>query len=242
MIRFNGNSILVVEGDKAYAFQLKQILEERGAMVTTTSSIDESRKHLNRVDFDMIICSQSLSDGSARDLMDWCKDSLSNIPIFAALGNCTQFEKKQLEKLGVENFFSKNDSVKLFDDISRALFSFDDFKKNFLESRFEKGISYELKIGGKKIMVKALEIMEKGVFLSFETPFSLGHSATLSLNCSEGLNIDSVTLRGALQGEFAGGQYFQVQDEDLKLWEKILSQLCKKQDDVTQFLKKASGK
>ena len=91
-------------------------------------------------------------------------------------------------------------------------------------------------------MVKALEIMEKGVFLSFETPFSLGHSATLSLNCSDGLNIESVSLRGALLGEFAGGQFFQVQDEDLKHWEKLLSQLCKKQDDVTQFLKKASGK
>ena len=242
MIRFNGNSILVIEGDKAYAFQLKEILEERGAMILSCSSIEESKKHLNKADFDMIICSQSLSDGTARDLIEWCKDSLSNLPIFAALGNCTQFEKKQLEKIGVENFFSKTDSVKLFDDISRALFSFDEFKKNYLESRFEKGISYELKIGGKKIMVKALEIMEKGVFLSFETPFSLGHSATLSLNCSDGLNIESVSLRGALLGEFAGGQFFQVQDEDLKLWEKLLSQLCKKQDDVTQFLKKASGK
>ncbi len=242
MIRFNGNSILVVETDKAYSYQLREILEERGALVMTTLTLAEAKKNLNRADFDMIICSQSLSDGTARDLMDWCKDSLSSLPIFAALGNCTQFEKKQLQKLGVENFFSRTDSVKLFDDISRALFSFDDFKKNFLESRYEKGISYELKIGGKKIMVKALEIMEKGLFLSFETPFSLGHSATLFLNCSDGLNIESVSLRGDLQGEFSGGQYFHVHDEDMKLWENLLSQLCKKQDDVTQFLKKASGK
>jgi ActR/RegA family two-component response regulator len=242
MIRFNGNTILVVETDKAYSQQLKQILEERGALVMINLTLSEAKQSLHRADFDMIICSQTLADGSARDLMDWCKDSLATLPIFAAIGNCSQFEMKQLQKLGVVNFFSRNDSVKLFEDIYRALFSFDEFKKSFLDSIYEKAITYELKVGGKKIAVKALEIMEGGVFLSFETPFTFAHSATLILNCSDGLNIESVILRGDLVGEFAGGQFFHVHDEDRKLWENLISQFSKKQDDVTQFLKKASGK
>lgn len=242
MIKFNGNSILLVEGDQAYAYQLKQILEERGAIVVLSQNLKEAKNCLNHSDFDLVIASHKLSDGNVRDLFEWAKDSLSTIPTLAAIGNCTQLEKKQLEKLGVNNFFSKSDSVKLFDDISKALFSFDDFKKNFLESRYERGISYELSAGGKKISVKALEIMEKGIFLSFESPFTFGHVAVLKLSCTEGLHIESLSVSGVLQGEFSEGQFFKVNDDELNKWGTLLSQLDQKQVEVTEFLKKASGK
>lgn len=242
MIKFNGNSILLVEGDQAYAYQLKQILEERGAMVVLTHNLKEAKNSLNHSDFDLLISSHKLQDGNVRDLFEWAKDSLSTLPTLAAIGSCTQLEKKQLEKLNVRNFFSKSDSVKLFDDISKALFSFDDFKKNYLESKYERGIAYELSADGKKISVKALEIMDKGVFLSFEGPLALGLVATLKLTCSEGLHIESITVSGVLQGEFTGGQFFKVDDDELKKWEVLLSQLDQKQGEVTEFLKKASGK
>ena len=242
MISFNGNSILVVESDVAYAVQLKQMLSDRGAIVALSHTVDDAKKCLNRSDFDMIISTHKFADGSARDLFTWCKDSLSNVPVLAAIGNCTQFEKKQLEKLGVESFFSKSDSVKLFEEISIALFDIDEFKKNYLESRFEKGISYELKVGNKKISVKALEIMDKGVFLSFETPFTFGHEASLELKCPEGLDITALIVTGMLQGEFAGGQFFKVNDEYTAKWEKFLTELNRKQGEVSEFLRKASGK
>lgn len=242
MIKFNGNSILLVEPDQAYAIQLREILEEKGAMVTLTHSFKDAQKTLNRSDFDLMISAHSLKDGSIRELFEWCKDSLSTIPVFASIGNCTQLEKKQLEKLGVEFFFSKADSIKLIDDISRSLFSFEDFKQNYLDSRHEKGILYELKVGGKMFSAKALEIMDKGIFLSFEAPFSFGHEATLNLSGCEKLNIEPISVNGVLQGEFSEGQFFKVNDSDLKKWENLLSQLNKKQGEVTEFLKKASGK
>jgi CheY-like chemotaxis protein len=242
MIKFNGNSILVVESDKVYAIQLKQILEERGAILSVCHSLSDARKNLNNSDFDMIICAHQIADGSARELMEWCKDCLSTLPIFSAIGNCTQIEKKQLEKLGVQHFLSKNDSVKLFNDISRALFSFDEFRKNYLDSRIEKGIQYELSVGDKVLHVKALEIMDKGVFLSFDAPFKFGHAARLSLTCTPELQIDSITVTGMLQGEFAEGQFFRVNDEFFDSWKTLLNQLDKKQEEVTMFLKKASGK
>ncbi len=242
MIRYNGNSILVVGTDEAYALQMREVLEERGAIVRYCITLVQAKKNLSKSDFDMIICSKSLNDGSARDLINWCKDNLSNIPIFSALGEYTQLEKKQLQNIGVKNFFSRNNASNLLDDISRALFNFDEFKKNLLESHYEKGISYELKVGGKKIIVKAQNIMDRGVFLSFEAPLSVGFPATLFLNFADVLNLQSISLRGDLQGEFAGGQYFQVSKEDMKQWENLLSHLCKKQDDVTEFLKKASGR
>lgn len=242
MISFNSNSILVVESDIAYAIQLKQILEEKGAMVVLSHNLEEAKKCLNRADFDLVICAHKLVDGNVRDLFGWCKHSLSSLPVLAANGNCTQFEKKQLEKLGVENFFSKADSVKLLDDISKSLFDFDDFKKNYLEAKFEKGISYELKVGNKKISVKALEIMDKGVFLSFETPFTFGHSATLELKCSEDMLVSEICVSGVLQGEFSGGQFFKVNDEFLNKWEQLLTELNRKQGEVSEFLRKASGK
>lgn len=242
MIKFNGNSILLVETDQAYAIQLKEILVEKGAMVTLTHTYKDAQKILNRSDFDLMISAHNLGDGNIRDLFQWCKDSLSSIPVMASIGNCTQLEKKQLQKMGVEFFFSKADSLKLIDDISRSLFSFEDFKQNFLDSRHEKGILYELKVGGKKFAVKALEIMDKGIFLSFEAPFGLGHEASLQLSGCEKLNIEPVTVNGVLQGEFSEGQFFRVNESDLKRWENLLSQLNKKQGEVTEFLKKASGK
>ncbi len=84
--------------------------------------------------------------------------------------------------------------------------------------------------------------MDKGIFLTFEAPFSFGHEATLELSGCEKLNIESVSVSGALQGEFSEGQFFKVSDSDLKKWENLLSQLNKKQGEVTEFLKKASGK
>jgi len=242
MIKFNGNSILLVEGDRAYAYQLKQILEDRGAIVSLAQDMKEARNSLNKSDFDLMISCHKLPDGSARDLVEWAKDNLSTLPTFAAIGNCTQLEMKQLQKLGVESFFSKTDSVKLFDDISKALFSFDEFKKNFLESRYERGISYELSASGKTISVKALEIMDKGIFLSFDGPFAFGHVAILKLTCTEDLHIESISVSGVLQGEFSEGQFFKVNDDELNKWENLLSQLDQKQGEVTEFLKKASGK
>ncbi len=242
MSRFNGNSILIVDNDQVYATQLKEILEARGAMVMKTLSLQEARIGMNRCDFDMVICSHKLPDGHARELVEWCKDSLSSLPIFAAIGNCTQLEKKQLEKLGVKSFLSKSDSAILFDDISKALFSIESFGKDFLEAKFEKGIAYELKVGGKKIVVRALEILEKGIILSFETPFTFGHPATLVLTACDGLMIDSCIVNGTLQGESSDGQFFKVNDEDLVSWRQLLKQLDKKQDEVTEFLKRASGK
>ncbi len=242
MSRFHGNSILLVEPDQAYAIQLREILTEKGAMVTLSHSSQEAQKTLHRSDFDLMICTHHLGDGNIRDLFQWCKDSLSTIPVFASIGNCTQLEKKQLEKMGVEFFFSKSDSLKLINDISRSLFSFEEYKQNFLDSRLEKGILYELKVGGKKIAVKALEIMDKGIFLSFEAPFALGHEANLQLLGCEKLNIEPVSVSGVLRGEFSEGQFFKVNESDLKKWENLLSQLSKKQGEVTEFLKKASGK
>lgn len=242
MIKFNGNSILIVEPDQAYAIQLKEILVEKGAMVTLSHSIKEAQKTLNRSDYDLMISAHKFSDGNIRDLFDWCKDSLSSIPVLASIGNCTQLEKKQLQKIGVEFFFSKADSLKLIDDISKALFSFEEFKQNYLDSRSEKGILYELKVGGKKFAVKALEIMDKGMFLTFESPFAFGHEASLELSGCEKLNIEPISVGGVLQGEFSEGQFFKVNESDLKKWESLLSQLNKKQGEVTEFLKKASGK
>lgn len=242
MISFNSNLILLVESDVAYAIQLKQILEEKGAMVTIAHNVEDAKKSLNRADFDLLISAYQFPDGSVRDLFGWCKDCLSSLPILAAVGNCTQLEKKQLEKLGVQNFFLKSDSVKLFEDISRSLFDFDKFKKAYLESKYEKGINYELKVGNKRLSVKALEIMDKGVFLSFETPFSFGHPATLELKSSEGIEITPITVSGVLQGEFSEGQFFKVNDEYLNKWEQLLTELSRKQDEVSAFLRKASGK
>lgn len=242
MSRFHGNSILIVETDLVYATQLKEVLESRGAMVMKTHSLDEARSGMNRCDFDMVICTHKLKEGSVRQLVEWCKDSLSSLPTFAAIGNCTQLEKKQLEKLGVNCFLSKIDSIRLLEDISKALFSIDAFRKDFLDAQFEKGIAYELKVGGKKIVVRALEILDKGIFLSFEAPFTFGHPAMLVLTAADGLMIDSCSVNGTLQGESTDGQYFRVNDEDLVSWRKLLQQLDKKQCEVTDFLKRASGK
>lgn len=241
MIKFNGNSILLVEDDKSYAYQLKQILEEKGAFVVVSQTLKDAKNCLNHSDFDLLISSHKFPDGNVRDLFEWAKDSLSTLPVLAAIGNCTQLEKKQLDKLGVKNFFSKSDSLKLFDDISKALFSFEDFKKSYLESRYERGIAYELSSAGQMIQVKALEIMKDGVFLSFEKPLGSGKEASLKLICCDDLHIESILVRGVLQGEFSEGQFFKVNHDDLSKWEILLSQLYQKQDEVTQFLKKASG-
>lgn len=242
MTSFNSNLILLVESDVAYAIQFKQILEEKGAIVIAVHNVEDAKKALNRADFDLLISAHNFSDGNVRDLFNWCKDSLSTVPVLAAIGNCTQLEKKQLEKLEVQNFFLKSDSVKLFEDISRSLFDFDKFKKDYLESKYEKGVSYELKVGNKRISVKALEIMDKGVFLSFETPFSFGHTATLELKSADGIDVTPVIVCGVLQGEFSEGQFFKVNDEYLAKWEQLLTELDRKQNEVSEFLRKASGK
>lgn len=241
MIKFNGNSILLVENDHAYAYQFKQTLEEKGAIVVVSPNLKDAKNCLNHSDFDLVISSHKFSDGNVRDLFEWAKDSLSTLPVLSVMGNCTQLEKKQLDKLGIKIFLSKSDSIKLFEDISKALFSFDDFKKSYLESRYERGIAYELSAAGNVIQVKALEIMEKGVYLSFEKPFTSRTEVSLKLICCDDLHIESVTVKGFLQGEFSEGQFFKVNDDDLSKWEILLSQLYQKQDEVTQFLKKASG-
>jgi ActR/RegA family two-component response regulator len=242
MVRFNGNSIFIVDADRVYAIQLKQILEERGAMVTIGHTLADAKKTLNRVDFDLLICTLQLADGSARELMEWCKDSLSNIPSFGTMGNSTELERKQLAKLGINHFFSKIDSIKLINDISRALFSFDEFKKNYLEASFERGVVYELVAGSKTVNVKALEIMDTGVFLSFDPPFGFGQTAHLNMTSTPDLHIESLSVKGVLQGEFTGGQFFKVDKDHLDGWKKLLGQLDKKQEEVSMFLKKASGK
>lgn len=242
MISFSGNSILLIEGDRAYGIQLKEILREKGAIVTFVSKFSEARAHLEHSDVDLIVSVFGLPDGSLRSLVDWCQESLSTVPGFAGLGNCTQLERKQLEKLGVETFVSKADSSSLLDHLSRALFDFDDFKRSYLESRQEHGIAYELRVGKRVMVARALEITDKGVFLSFEAPVSFGQEAVLDLSCTREVKLGSKSFNGILQGEFSEGQFFKVNENELSGWNDFLSELQRKQGEVTDFLKKAAGK
>lgn len=242
MISFDGNSILLVESDKAYAVQLKEGLTRRGAMVTLSHSIAEAKVYLGQSDFDLLVTGHQFSDGPVRELVEWCKDSLSNVPTFSAMGNCSQLERRQLEKLGVQSFLLRGHSEEIFQSISKALFNIHDFKKKYLESTLEKGINYELRVGNKRISVKALEITDQGIFLSFESPFRLGLSGRLELVCSEEIHMDSFHVEGILQGQSSEGIFFKISDQDKVRWVEFLSQLNRKQDEVSEFLRKASGK
>lgn len=242
MISLNGNSILLVEVDLAYGYQLKEVLQKKGASVSLSQTISGAKQLLDRQDYDLVISCHKIEDGNIRDFFQWCLSALSIQPVLAAIGKCSQLEQKQLEKLGIEKFFSKFDSVKLMEDISQALFNVQTYKKSFLEAQTGREIEYHLNTGDRAVPVKAQEIMGDGAFLSFEIPLPPGKILTLNLYCPEELHIVPISVRGSLQGEFSDGQFFQVSHEDLTLWKGLIHQLDQRQGHVTEFLKKASGK
>lgn len=240
MIRFDGNSILIIDGDKAYCAQLCEVLKIMGAQCFHAPDICSSKILFKKYEFDLVICNYYLADGIIHQLIDWCGTNLSILPVFTCLGYPMPSDNLLFHKMAIAEVFSKGDQ-KMLSRLSNLLFDFNQFHESLLEMITPSEIVVRASVGSKTVEVKPIEVFDEKVFLQSEQKFTQGTHGVLKFSLCFDNQTHSFMIPGFFEGSSSEGVHFRVTANYLSNWQEFLHYLNKKQLNITQFMNKAAG-
>jgi hypothetical protein len=241
MIRLDGNTILVVDTDKVYGTQLKEVLSIHGGTCFFASDIASSKDLLKKYDFDLVISNYYLVDGLIHQIIDWSAKTLSYQPIFTCIGYPLPADSDLSQKQSIADVFSKSDFSRMLSGISYLLFDFDEFQKSLNELVAPEEIKINLKAGDRSLVVSPLEISSDKVFLLLDEEFNKGTFGILKFSFVYEKKVHDFVIPGLFEGKFSGGQVFKISSAYNTSWNRFLNFLHLRQLTITGFLKKAAG-
>lgn len=237
-----GNSILLVDNDQPFVEKLKKSLNDKGASTFGVCFIEDAKTILLNRDIEFVICSYYLADGLIHQLIDWCKETLDDLPLFVSLGIPSHTDIDIQHRHLIADAWEKIDSIdKLVEIISKHAFNEGQFKEVILGLVENRGIKIELISDRQKIMAMPQELVKDGLFVTTEIPYPVNTCAILRLSVYEGDQYINFSVLGFFREIQSTGQKFCVFGGYLKTWDKVLNLIEKRQLRTTKFLKKASG-
>lgn len=243
MKRLDGNSILIIEGDKVYTEKLRQTFVNTGAQVAIVWSVTDAVKSLEIYDFDVVLCGYYLPDGLIHHVIDWSREHLKLLPVFVALGSSIPGDESLLRRHLISYIFSRSDDhLKIVDGIYGFLFDFNKFYESLLAVVEPRGINMELTVNTERMAVTPIEITQDGIFVALPNRFENGTFAHMNICLYENMKVESYTLIGSLGGKMLGGQLFKINESYRGTWHKLISRLEDRQMHITGFLRKVAGK
>jgi hypothetical protein len=241
MIRLDGNAILLADSDPGFLNPLADELSRHGARCFIAADMGQARELLSKFDFDLVISNYYLSDGIIYQLMDWCTNNLSFLPIFTCVGHPFGADEGISQKQAIVNVFHKHETRQILSGVSRLLFSFSDFHENLLEMIDPSEIKIEICVSEYNFLVSPLEINEDNVYLAMDREFSKGTFGVLKFAVVLEERYHSFIIPGSLDEKCQSGQVFVVDDKYRGHWKHFLNYLNMKQVKITKFLSKAAG-
>lgn len=163
-----GNNILIIESGREYNQKLQQALSETGAQTSVAESIMEAKGLLKARDFDVVICSYFLKDGSIHNVIDWSKGNLENLPVFITIGSELTGDLNSMQRTLISKAYKKNEIGAMIKDIRKLLFNFESFLKGLVEAVEQRGISLEVIVDGEKYSALPVEIDGEGMLIEVQ--------------------------------------------------------------------------
>lgn len=241
MRRLDGNKILIVDSEWHYALQLSETLSDVGAICTVTSSFHQAKSTLINDDFDLILCSQKLDDGTIANLYAWSKIHLPMMPVFAALGDNKVRNEYVLKDCKLAGYLDKPDPQEMIQQVSNFLFNFEDFVSCILNMTDTSSIHYELHLSRHEFNFRPSEATEEGMFFETDDKCPLDELGFLHIYFFDGNLARKFILAGYPELRLRGGHFFKVHLHYLPVWNRVMKKLDLKQEHISNFLKKAAG-
>lgn len=241
MNRFDGNTILIADGDRVYGTQLAEVLGKNGAKCFYTENLGGAKKLFLKYDFDLVISNYYLSDGVIHQLIDWCSGNLRTLPIFTCLGYPLPADSELSQKFSIADIFSKSDSRRMLSGLSALLFDFNAFHESLLEIITPTEILIEIMVGTNSFMVTPLELTSNSMYVQMDSQFTCGTFGILKFSLGNGKNSQSFIIPGSFETGVIEGQIFKINKTYVPNWEKFLKFLDDRQVDITYFMCKAAG-
>ena len=241
MTRIDGNSILIVEGDKAYAAQLADCLNFHGARCFRAETLTQARELLGKYDFDLVISNYYLSDGVILQLIDWCNDTLKSLPLFTCVGYPIVGDKRISQRHSIVDVFNKNDPQAMLKRVSRLLFDFDELYESLLQMIAPNEILLEFQFEEKTYHVTPIEITSDSIFFQADQNLDHGMFGVVKFIIQGEGYSERFVIPGYLKIETSHSACFCVHEQYRLNWERFLLFLNRKQGKITDFMKKAAG-
>lgn len=241
MNRFDGNTILIADGDKAFGTQLADVLSYNGATCFYSADLESAKKLFGKYDFDLVISNYYLSDGVIHQMIDWCSDNLRTLPIFTCVGYPLPADSELSQKYSIADVFSKNDARRMLTGLSKLLFDFNQFHESLLEMVVPTEVIIEIKVGPNSFLVRPIELTADSMFVQMDCNFTRGTFGVLKFSLGQGENSQNFIIPGFFEGQYSEGQMFKINKTYLPNWDRFLKFLDDKQMDITHFMKKAAG-
>jgi len=241
MSRFDGNTILIADGDRVYGTQLADVLAQNGAKCFYTEDLEGAKNLFLKYDFDLVISNYYLSDGVIHQLIDWCSDNLRTIPIFTCLGYPLPADSELSQKFSIADIFSKSDSRRILSGLSKLLFDFNAFHESLFEMITPDEILIEIKVGTNSFIFRPLELTSNSMYVQMDSHFSRGTFGILKFSFGNGENNQNFIIPGFFETGEIEGQIFKINKTYVPNWGKFLKFLDNRQVDITHFICKAAG-
>lgn len=241
MNRFDGNTILIAEGDKVFGTQLAEALSFNGATCFYAEDLESAKKLFNKYDFDLVISNYYLSDGVIHQMIDWCSENLLTMPIFTCVGYPLAGDCGLSQKHSISDVFSKNDSRRIMTGLSKLLFDFNQFHESLLEMITPTEVLIEIQIGLSSFLVRPIELNNDSMFVQMDCQFTRGSFGVLKFSLGHGEKCQNFIIPGFFENQFSEGQVFKINKKYISSWMKFLAFLDDKQMNITHFMNKAAG-
>jgi len=100
--------ILIVDDEPDICSYFSKILQSMGFLVESVLTLKDARKALEKNGYSILICDQSLPDGSGEDLIRWCRTIHTGyIYIIAISANCDDCDILDVIDIGADEFIPK---------------------------------------------------------------------------------------------------------------------------------------
>ena len=241
MLRLNGNTILIVDGDVKFCQQLDELLTRHGARCFFARSMSAAKELLGKFDFDLVLCSYNLPDGIIHQLIDWCEDQVSLLPIFASLGYSLPNEVNFSQRQSIAEVFLQKDTFSILAAMPKLLFDYKDFRQSLHDTFFNHGLILEVKAAGVIHLSKPIEISGTQLLISSDKSFEEGTFGIIKLTFNDHQPTDNYILPGFFDEATAEGQVFLIDQKYGSRWNLFLKRLHDKQSSINTFMKKVSG-
>lgn len=241
MNRFDGNTILIAEGDKIFGTQLAEVLSYHGATCFYAEDLENAKKLFAKYDFDLVISNYYLSDGVIHQMIDWCSDNLRTLPIFTCVGYPLVGDCELSQRHSIADIFTKNDSRRILTGLSKLLFDFNQFHESLLEMITPTEVLIEIQVGLSSFLVRPIELNNDSMYVQMDCQFGRGTFGVLKFSLGQGENSQNFIIPGFFESQSFEGQLFRINKKYVSNWMKFLTFLDDKQMDITHFMNKAAG-
>ncbi|HXH29908.1 MAG TPA: hypothetical protein VNJ01_03780 [Bacteriovoracaceae bacterium] len=241
MLRLNGNTILIVDADKDFCQRLDEMMTKHGARCFIAAHVQAAKELMRKFDFDLVVCSYNLTDGFIHQLIDWCEEEVSILPLFTSIGYSLPNEVVLSQRQSIAEVFMTKDVFNIVAAMPKLLFDYQEFKHSLHDTFFNHGLVLEVKVAAEILISKPIEINGKSLLIYNEMLFPVGTFGIIKLSFNDQRQNDSYILPGFFDEVVSEGQIFLIDQKYGSRWTLFLKRLHDKQCSINTFMKKASG-